>query len=121
MRILVAEDHTDNRELLMRRLTRRGHEVHGAENGAEAVDRTLALSPDVVLMDLSMPIMSGLDATRAIRAAGFDTRIIALTAHVMPEARQECFDAGCNAFASKPVDFVGLVALLETPSGTPTP
>lgn len=115
MRILIAEDHPDNREMLTRRLERRGYEVHTAENGQEAVERAQALSPDLILMDISMPVMSGLEATRALRALPTTAaiKIIALTAHAMDSARQECMDAGCDAFATKPVDFAGLLATIE--------
>ncbi len=115
MRILIAEDHPDNREMLTRRLERRGYEVHTAENGAEAVDRAQSLNPDLILMDISMPVMSGLEATRTLRgiAATADIKIIALTAHAMDTARQECMDAGCNAFATKPVDFAALLNTIE--------
>lgn len=116
MRILIAEDHPDNREMLTRRLERRGYEVHTAENGQEAVERAQALSPDLILMDISMPVMSGLEATRALRALPTTRaiKIIALTAHAMDSARQECMDAGCDAFATKPVDFAGLLATIES-------
>ncbi len=115
MRILIAEDHPDNREMLTRRLERRGYEVHTAENGQEAVDRAQALMPDLILMDISMPVMSGLEATRALRAlpATKAIKIIALTAHAMDSARQECLDAGCDAFATKPVDFAALLTVIE--------
>lgn len=115
MRILIAEDHVDNREMLMRRLERRGYEVHCAENGAEAVEKAKICTPDLILMDISMPVMSGIEATRALRKTpGVDKiRIVALTAHAMESARQECMDAGCDDFATKPVDFAGLVALIE--------
>jgi CheY-like chemotaxis protein len=115
MRILIAEDHPDNREMLMRRLERRGYEVHVAENGAEAVEKATQISPDLILMDISMPVMSGIEATRMLRqnpdVAG--VKIVALTAHAMDSARRECMDAGCDDFATKPVDFAGLMALIE--------
>ncbi len=115
MRILIAEDHPDNRQMLTRRLERKGYEVHVAENGAEAVERAAALAPDLILMDISMPVMSGIEATRALRKRS-DTsaiKIVALTAHAMDSARQECLDAGCDDFATKPVDFAGLIELIE--------
>ncbi len=115
MRILIAEDHPDNREMLTRRLERRGYEVVVAENGAEAVERALEFNPDLILMDISMPVMSGIEATRALRDIP-ETRaikIIALTAHAMETARQECMSAGCDDFATKPVDFKSLVDLIE--------
>lgn len=115
MRILIAEDHPDNREMLMRRLVRRGHEVHTAENGAEAVEMAKTCAPDLILMDISMPIMSGIEATRTLRRSpeGSGLKIVALTAHAMESARRECIEAGCDGFATKPVDFAGLVALIE--------
>ena len=115
MRILIAEDHPDNREMLTRRLERRGYEVHVAENGQEAVEKAKEVSPDLILMDISMPIMSGIEATRALRLEPTvgGVKIVALTAHAMETARQECMDAGCDDFATKPVDFAGLVALIE--------
>jgi two-component system, cell cycle response regulator DivK len=115
MRILIAEDHPDNREMLTRRLERRGYEVRCAENGAEAVDMAKASLPDLILMDISMPVMSGIEATKALRQAP-DTaavKIVALTAHAMESARRECMEAGCDDFATKPVDFAGLIALIE--------
>ncbi|WP_395645648.1 response regulator [Terricaulis sp.] len=115
MRILIAEDHPDNREMLTRRLERRGYEVHCAENGAEAVEKAKACAPDLILMDISMPVMSGIEATRALRASPdvSGIKIVALTAHAMESARRECMEAGCDDFATKPVDFAGLVALIE--------
>ena len=116
MRILIAEDHPDNREMLTRRLERRGYEVHVAENGAEAVEMATALIPDLILMDISMPVMSGIEATRALRqnAAVAGIKIVALTAHAMESARRECMDAGCDDFATKPVDFASLMTLIES-------
>lgn len=113
-RILIAEDNPDNFDMLKRRLERRGYSVDGAENGEIAVERVKASPPDLVLMDVSMPVMSGLDATRALREAGFTgLPIIALTAHAMDSDREACLAAGCDAYASKPVDFVALVGLIE--------
>jgi len=115
MRILIAEDHPDNREMLTRRLERRGYEVHVAENGAEAVEKAKACAPDLILMDISMPVMSGIEATRVLRQTPnvSNVKIVALTAHAMESARRECLEAGCDDFATKPVDFAGLVALIE--------
>jgi two-component system cell cycle response regulator DivK len=115
MRILIAEDHPDNREMLTRRLERRGYEVRCAENGAEAVDMAKESLPDLILMDISMPVMSGIEATKMLRQTP-DTsgvKIVALTAHAMESARRECMEAGCDDFATKPVDFAGLIALIE--------
>ncbi len=109
-RILLAEDHYDNRDMLMRRLTRAGFDVRGAGDGQDAVNQALAWKPDLVLMDMSMPIISGLDATRQIREKlGATIKVIALTAHAMNEAREACLEAGCDAFATKPVDWPHLM------------
>jgi len=101
--------------MLTRRLERRGYEVHCAENGAEAVEKAKTCAPDLILMDISMPVMSGIEATRVIRSTPEveSVRIVALTAHAMESARRECMEAGCDDFATKPVDFAGLVALIE--------
>lgn len=108
-RILLAEDHDDNREMLLRRLARAGFEARGVADGFQAVAETRAWKPEIVLMDVSMPVMSGLEATREIRAAGLAPRIIALTAHAMTESRDACLSAGCDAFETKPVDFSSLL------------
>lgn len=109
IRILLAEDHDDNRDMLLRRLARAGFEARGVADGFQALAETIAWQPDIVLMDVSMPVMSGLDATREIRAAGLSTRIIALTAHAMTESREACLSAGCDAFETKPIDFTSLL------------
>jgi CheY-like chemotaxis protein len=115
MRILIAGDHPDTRVMLTRRLERRGYEVHCAENRAIAVEMAKSCAPDLILMDISMPVMSGIEATRVIRQTPDveKIKIVALTAHAMESARRECMEAGCDDFATKPVDFAGLVALIE--------
>lgn len=118
-RVLLAEDHDDNREMLTRRLVRAGFEVRCAVDGREAVEIALAWRPDVTLMDVSMPVMSGLDATRTIRATGgADLKIIALTAHAMAESREACLEAGCNSFATKPVDLPALLQEIRSVTQT---
>jgi two-component system, cell cycle response regulator DivK len=113
-KILLAEDHDDNRDMLMRRLARAGYDVRGAVDGGDAVQQTLEWHPDLILMDVSMPIMSGLEATKKIRDKTGDTiRIIALTAHAMNESRDACMEAGCDAFATKPVDLPSLIKEIE--------
>ncbi|GAB4143970.1 MAG: response regulator [Sphingomonadales bacterium] len=114
MRILLAEDHPDNRDMLSRRLTKRGFDVVLAQDGLEAVAQTRAQKPDLVLMDWSMPNMSGLDAIAAIRAdpAIANTPVIALTAHAGADHRDACMQAGADAFATKPVDFKALLRLI---------
>jgi len=114
--VLLAEDQADNRDILARRLTRQGYAVVEAEDGVVAVQAFLRQTPDIVLMDLSMPNMGGLDAMKVIRetASGRETPIIALTAHAMDSVREECLAAGFSAFATKPVDFAALLRLMQT-------
>jgi two-component system, cell cycle response regulator DivK len=113
MRILVAEDNPDNRDLLVRRLQRQGWSVSLAEDGQEALDKCRAESPDLILMDVAMPRMSGLEATRLLRAdpATSDVRIIAVTNRI------ECLEAGCDDYATKPVDFAELFASIRRVMG----
>jgi CheY-like chemotaxis protein len=115
MRVLIAEDNTENLDMLRRRLERRGYEVFAAADGQAAIDQTLAVRPDIVLMDVSMPVLSGLEATRAIRQKPDVARtpIVALTAHAMDGDRARCLEAGCDAYATKPVDLPSLVATME--------
>ena len=107
MNVLIVDDVADNAELLRRFITRRGHTVFVASNGLEGVDMTLAHRPDMIFMDISMPIMSGLEATQIIRKDPnvCNTPIIALTAHAMAQDRDDCLKAGCDGFATKPIDF----------------
>lgn len=119
MLILVAEDNPDNRNLLTRRLERQGWTVVTAEDGREAVDVCRSAKPDLVLMDVAMPNMNGLEATRALRAdpATAATKIIAVTAHAMDANRIECIEAGCDDFATKPINFPELVAMIRDHMG----
>jgi two-component system cell cycle response regulator DivK len=117
-KVLLAEDHDDNRDMLLRRLGRAGYDVRGAVDGGDAVTQALAWLPDLILMDVSMPIMSGLEATKKIRERmGQKVRIIALTAHAMNESRDACMEAGCDAFATKPVDLPNLLKEIELQMG----
>jgi len=115
MRVLIAEDNPENLDMLRRRLERRGYTVFAAPDGQVAVDLCNELRPDIVLMDVSMPVLSGLEATRAIRAQPEVARtpIVALTAHAMDGDRARCMDAGCDAYATKPVDLPSLIATME--------
>lgn len=103
--ILVAEDHVANQMLMTAMLKQRGHNVVIAENGKVAVEQIQAHDIDVVLMDMMMPELNGIEATQAIRALGdFDSvPIIALTANVSLQDRQACTDAGMNDFLTKPL------------------
>ena len=107
MRILIVDDVPDNAELLSRFLRRRGFECHIAENGEVGVYMTESLMPDLVFMDISMPVMDGLTATRMIRNTPeiAHTPVVALTAHAMAKDREECLQAGCDDFAVKPIEF----------------
>ncbi len=114
-RILLVEDNEMNRDMLSRRLARRGFEVLIAENGQSGVDLTVSERPDLVLMDMSLPVMDGWEATRRLKADP-DTSaipIIALTAHAMASDREMALEAGCDDYDSKPVDLSRLVRKIE--------
>lgn len=119
LRILLVEDNDLNRDMLSRRLQRRGYAVTVALDGIEGVAAAGRERPDVVLMDLDLPRLSGLDATRRLRGdpATAGLKIIALTAHAMSDDRMRALDAGCDAFQSKPIDFAALVATIEAVAG----
>jgi protein-histidine pros-kinase len=119
MRILVAEDNLENQEIIRRRLERAGHSVTIADNGRQAVEAARTEAPDLILMDISMPIMSGIEAAAAIRNIDSvrDTPIIAVTAHAMEGDEARCLAAGCDGFATKPINFKELLALMERLSG----
>lgn len=102
-RILIAEDN-DSNYMLMTYILKGHYEVFRAFNGREAVAKAKAENPDMVLMDIKMPIMDGLEATRLIRAEMPDLPIIALTANAFDNDRQQAMAAGCNDFVSKPVN-----------------
>ncbi len=106
MKILLVEDNELNRDMLSRRLVLRGHEVVIAEDGRMALEMALREFPDLVLMDLGLPVMDGWEATRRLKA---DARtaalpVIALTAHAMADDRMRAIEAGCDDFDTKPVD-----------------
>ncbi len=108
-RILLAEDGVDNQRLIAYLLRREGAEVETASTGVQAMEKVTEASQkgrpfNLILMDMQMPEMDGYEATRRLRHEGYDGCIIALTAHAMASDRQNCLDAGCNAYATKPID-----------------
>jgi PAS domain S-box-containing protein len=112
-RILVAEDTATNQMLIKRLLTHAGLEVEIVADGKAAVETAMKEEFDVILMDIQMPVMSGLEATMALRDKGLVTPIIALTAHAMKGDDQKCLNAGCSDYLSKPINVVKLMNILE--------
>ena len=114
--ILLVEDNELNRDMLSRRLSRKGFDVQFAFDGQEAVEKAKALMPDLVLMDIGLPVIDGYDATRAIKSdeATKVIPVIALTAHAMAEDRKRCLDAGCDDFDTKPIDLSRLLEKIQT-------
>ena len=115
-RILLVEDNELSRDMLSRRLTRRGYEVLTATDGAQGVEAARTGAPDIILMDMSLPVIDGWEATRRLKAA-HDTRdipIIALTAFAMASDEQMAREAGCDDFDTKPVDLPRLLGKVES-------
>ncbi len=114
-RILLVEDNEMNRDMLSRRLERKGYEVILAVDGGEGVAMAQSQQPDLILMDMSLPVLDGWEATRAIRAETSTQAIpiIALTAHAMDGERAKALEAGCNDFDTKPVDLPRLLDKIE--------
>ncbi len=115
-KILLVEDNEMNRDMLSRRLARKGHEVFIAVDGAEGVSMALAKVPDLILMDMNLPVLDGWQATQQIKAAAETSTIpvIALTAHAMTGDREKCMKAGCDDYDTKPVEFLRLLGKIET-------
>ena len=114
-KILVVEDNEMNRDMLTRRLQRRGYEVVIAVDGAEGLAMAQSESPALVLMDISLPVLDGWEATRQLKMAP-ETKsipVIALTAHAMSGDRERCIEAGCDDFDTKPVEIARLVGKIE--------
>ena len=119
VKVLLVEDNELNRDMLSRRLLKRGYEVIIACDGSEGVEMTSIELPDIILMDMSLPILDGWDATRKIKSNTKTNHIpiIALTAHAMSGDREKALEAGCDEYDTKPVDINRLTekmrALLE--------
>jgi len=114
-RILLVEDNEMNRDMLSRRLQRKGYEVLIAVDGEAGVRMAASERPDLVLMDMSLPVLDGWEATRRLKSAPETTAIpvIALTAHVMAGDRDKALAAGCDDFDSKPIEFERLLGKMQ--------
>ena len=114
-KILLVEDNEMNRDMLTRRLERKGFEVVIAVDGQAGVDMASSTRPDIILMDLSLPVMDGWEATRKIKAdpATQSIPVIALTAHAMAGDEQKALAAGCNDYDTKPIDLKRLLGKIE--------
>ena len=123
-RLLLVEDNEMNRDMLRRRLVKRGYEVLCAVDGQQGVDMARSEQPDLILLDLSLPVLDGWDAARVIKgnAQTREIPIIALTAHAMADDRTKALEAGCDEYDTKPVDLPRLLqkiaALLDEPAPT---
>jgi two-component system cell cycle response regulator DivK len=114
-KILLVEDNEMNRDMLSRRLLRNNFEVVMAVNGQEGVDMAKSESPDIILMDMSLPVMDGWEATRTIKAddATKSIPVIALTAHAMESDREQALQAGCDDFDTKPIELPRLLGKIN--------
>jgi CheY-like chemotaxis protein len=119
-KILLVEDNEMNWDMLSRRLGRKGYQVVVATDGQQGLDMARSEAPDLILMDMSLPVVDGWEATRRLKAAP-ETRaipIIALTAHAMAGDRQEALDAGCDDYEGKPIEFDRLLGKIRSLLGT---
>ncbi len=114
-KILLVEDNEMNRDMLSRRLARRGYEVVMALDGQQAVEMAQSAAPDLILMDMSLPVIDGWEATRRVKAtpATRSIPIIALTAHAMADDEARALEAGCDAYLSKPISPKRVVAAVQ--------
>jgi two-component system, cell cycle response regulator DivK len=115
VKILLVEDNEMNRDMLSRRLLRNGFEVVMAVDGQQAVDMASSENPAIILMDMSLPVIDGWEATRQVKANAATQKIpvIALTAHAMAEDEKKARDAGCDDFDTKPVDIQRLMGKIN--------
>ena len=110
-KILLVEDNEMNRDMLSRRLIRRSYEVVVALDGKQGIDMAVSESPDLILLDMSLPVLNGWDAARILKADPATQKIpvIALTAHAMGGDREKALEAGCDEYETKPVEFKRLL------------
>ncbi len=115
-KILLVEDNEMNRDMLSRRLQRKGYEVVIATDGEQAVAMAISESPALILMDMSLPVFDGWEATRRLKAADGTKKIpvIALTAHAMAGDREKSLEAGCDDYDTKPIELPRLLEKMET-------
>jgi two-component system cell cycle response regulator DivK len=114
-KILLVEDQEMNRDMLSRRLIKRGYDVSIAVDGAEGLDKARSEAPDLILMDMSLPVIDGWEATRRLKAeeATRGIPVVALTAHAMSTDREKAMEAGCDAYETKPVELPRLLETIE--------
>ncbi len=114
-KVLIVEDNEMNRDMLSRRLSRKGYEVVVAVDGGEGIAMAGTETPDIILMDMSLPVVDGWEATRRLKAAAETQQIpvIALTAHAMSTDRDKALEAGCDDFDTKPVELPRLLQKIE--------
>ncbi len=114
-KILLVEDQEMNRNMLSRRLIKRGYDVSIAVDGAEGLEKARSEKPELILMDMSLPVIDGWEATRQLKAdeATRGIPVVALTAHAMSTDRDQAFEAGCDAYETKPVELPRLLETME--------
>ena len=122
-KILLVEDNEMNRDMLSRRLERKGYEVVIAVDGQKAIDLAASVKPDLILMDMSLPVVDGWEATRRLKADALTKPIpiIALTAHAMPEDERRAREAGCNDYDTKPIELPRLLEKIAALLGSASP
>jgi two-component system cell cycle response regulator DivK len=122
-KILLVEDNEMNRDMLSRRLERKGYEVILAADGQCGVDMAKSELPDLILMDMSLPLLDGWEATRLLKVDKTTKHlpVIALTAHAMSGDREKALEAGCNDYDTKPIDLVRLLGKIEALLGQTAP
>ncbi|MCH8080557.1 MAG: response regulator [Proteobacteria bacterium] len=115
-KILIVEDNDMNRDMLSRRLERKGHQISIAIDGKQALEMASSEQPELILMDLSLPKLDGWEATRRLKADNTTQHIpvIVLTAHALKTDREGAFEAGCDDYDVKPIDFPRLLVKIET-------